>query len=179
MCTTLYQRTLGSRFAELHPTLRRFHGSTGGGRAAGWCRVRRLGGGIKNLVAALCGVPQPSRRVWLRLEVQTNDHGERWVRYFGTQQRTTEQYTDGELLIERYGPLRLALQLDVADGGMTFTTYDAWLGLLRLPRWLRPEVNASVTPDEEGWRFVVRGRLGILGPLFEYDGYVRPTCNQH
>jgi hypothetical protein len=167
---TLYGRVLGDRFADLHPTLRRFHSSVEGGEGHGRFRVTRSPRWSGKLVADLLRLPPAQDAVEVRLKVSPEGAGERWVRSFGNSPFVTYQTARGGLLLEQAGPVRFGFALEVVGGGMRFHTRRVWLLGLPLPCWCRPSVEAMVVPNEQGWAVSVRLALPLLGPLLCYEG---------
>ena len=171
---TLYQRVLGARFADLHPVLRRFHSSTGRITGIGLFRVIHHGGWFRKLLVRLMGLPAAGDAIEVTLEVTPTGAGERWVRSFAGRPLVTVQTAEGDLLMERGGPIRFGIVLGVAEGGMTFRSRSVWFLGVPLPRWLGPAIEAEVVPHGEGWNVVVRLRLPVVGQLLEYRGEVIP-----
>ena len=171
---TLYQRVLGERFADLHPALRRFHSSEADISGVGLFRVIHHPGWLRRMVAFVAGLPPAGDAVAVRLEVSPTGTGERWVRSFAGRPLVTFQTVEGGLLMERGGPICFGLVLEVVEGGMTFRTRRAWLLGIPLPKWIAPNVEAEVVPNEAGWRAEVRLRLPLLGRILDYEGEVVP-----
>src|SRR2546426_12757408 len=95
---TLYCRVLGDRFADLHPTLRRFHSSAEGGEGLGCFRVTRSRRWPGELLANLLRLPPAQDSVEVRVKVSPKGTGERWVRSFGGSPLVTFQTARGGLL---------------------------------------------------------------------------------
>jgi hypothetical protein len=171
---SLYRRVLGSRFDELHPNLRRFHGSSNGGAAIGRFRVRRHSSRLGGTLAALAGLPANSDDTEVRVVVSCVGAGELWVRSFAGVPLPTRQTLRSGLLIEQAGPTHFGFTLNVVNGGMVFVTRRVWMFGVSLPSAVAPVLGATVTPTERGWTVCVRMCLPLLGPFLEYEGEVIP-----
>ena len=171
---TLYQRVLGSRFADLHPVLQRFHSSRERMVGVGLFRVTHQLGWFRRLLVKCMGLPPAGEAVEVSVEVSPTEAGERWTRSFAGRPLVTFQTAKGDLLMESGGPIRFGIALAVADGGMTFRTRSAWFLGVPLPRWFGPSVDAEVVPKGEGWGVVVSLTLPLVGRLLEYRGEVIP-----
>jgi hypothetical protein len=136
--------------------------------------VIRYPGRLRTLLATALRLP-PARDVTeVRLEVAPVGAGEQWQRSFSGWSLVTRQTAQGALLVERAGPFRFGLAVDVVDGGMVFQTRHVWLLGFPLPRWIAPVVEATVVPNGEGWTVRVRLTLPGVGPLLQYRGEVVP-----
>jgi hypothetical protein len=174
----LYRRVLGDWFAELHPTLRRFHSSAEGGAGRGRFRVTRSARWPGRLLASLLRLLPAQESVEVRLKVSPRGAGERWERVFGDSSLVTFQSARVGLLIEEAGPLHFGFAVEVVQGGMRFRARRVWLFGLPLPGWCSPSVDAVVVPNERGWAVTVRLTLPLLGPLLGYEGEVVPQWTQ-
>jgi hypothetical protein len=169
---TIYQRALRERFDSLHPTLRRFLGAAGGGRASGRLQVTRFGGRLRNLAATLLGIP-PAGAYPMRLDVLPHGERQRWVRCFDCHVLKTRQSECRGLLVEASGPASLGFELTVQEGALLFRPRRAWVFGLRVPLWLAPHIEADNWPNEAGgWRVRVHFSVPLLGPVAEYAGDV-------
>jgi hypothetical protein len=172
--TTLYQRVLGDRFDALHPVLRRFHSSETPLTGRGLFRVVHHPGWLRKFLLVVLRFPAKGEAVEVLLEVTPSAAGERWVRLFAGRPLVTWQSAGGGLLMERAGPLRFGLAVEVVDGGLTFRTRRTWILGVPLPGWLAPRVEADVVPSGEGWNVAVRLTLPLVGRLLDYEGDVVP-----
>jgi hypothetical protein len=170
----LYQRVLGAKFAELHPTLRRFHSLPSGGTASGRFRVTHAPGRLRRLLLAVMRLPRAGDDVDVPLTVSLRGPGELWVRAFPGAPFVTIQTERRGLLMERSGPVVFGFILGVVDGSMTFTMTQFRVAGIPLPLWMGPSVNAVVVPNDTGWTVTVRMALPVFGHVLEYHGEVTP-----
>jgi hypothetical protein len=166
---SLYRRVLGERFDDLHPVLRRFHSSETAVSGLGRFRMVHHPGWFRKALLVALRFPHAGEAVELKLEVSPTEDGERWVRAFPGRPLVTVQTARGDLLIERGGPMRFGLAVEVVGGGMTFRTRRAWFLGVPLPRRLAPDVAV-----ERGWNVAVRLTMPLVGRLLDYEGEVVP-----
>ncbi len=102
------------------------------------------------------------------------NHGERWIRHFGSQCLMTRQYQRQGLLIETAGPLRLGFRLTADTTGMQFRFARCWLLGLLLPNALAPRVHAEARGGDACWRVKVQIEVPLLGLLTRYEGELVP-----
>jgi hypothetical protein len=169
----LYQRVLGPKFDELHPTLRRFH-SLPGGTASGRFRVTHAPGRLRRLLLRLMPLPRAGENLDVPLTVSLRGDGELWVRGFPGSPFVTIQTERGGLLMERSGLVVFGFKLGVVDGSMTFTMTKFRVAGIPLPLWLGPSVNAVEVANDNGWTVTVRMALPVFGHSLEYHGEVTP-----
>jgi hypothetical protein len=182
--TSLYARILGDDWLRVAEGVRAAHFAGRTIERRGTFQVRRGAGLLVRALAVLLRLPAAGEGIPIRLRIEGDGAGERWIRHFGDQRLTTRQRTVGELLGERFGPLEILFRLEVVDGALTYRTVGARLTLGRLaaalPRGLRPAVEARESVDEsaegaggEGSRathVVVEVRVPWLGRLIRYEG---------
>ena len=142
----LYPNLLPRDFEKLPGALRRFHSAPGGGTAAGTVDVWRT-----SVWAGLVGFPPNGIGMPLRLQVIADGDQENWTRTFGEHSLRTQQQTEGELLLEIIGPVRILFRVSADGGGMRFESKRARLWILPIP--LR--IAAQTWGTDSSWRFQV------------------------
>jgi Domain of unknown function (DUF4166) len=171
---SLYRRVLGASFDELPALLKRFHDDAEGGRASGTVRVDRGAGLVRNAVASLLAMPRAGTDVPVRLRVVVEGDREQWVRHFGEQRVSSRQWAQGELLLERRGPVSFSSALVVRGSRLLYDFRRAWFAGIPLPAALSPYVDGYVDAGENGWRVVVHIFAPFLGEIVHYEGWVEP-----
>lgn len=171
---SLYRRLLGPRFDALPARLRRFHEAEGGGRARGTFRVSRGSGWLRNAIATLMGMPRAGVEVPVRLRVVPEGDRERWIRDFDGHPIETVEWSRGEILMERSGPVCFSCALVLDGSRLRYEFRRAWFAGIPIPRRLSPDVESYVDAGEAGWHVVVRVRVPLLGELVGYEGWVEP-----
>jgi len=174
---SLYRRVMGEEFDRLPPILRQFHGSLTGGSVSGSVRVFRGGGVIGRRFGGLAGWPESGESVPIRLEVRVEGGKERWVRWFGDDDRTeTRQWDDDGLLVEEAFPFRFRFQLITDGTSLELRQHDVkLLALLPFPDFVSPQYHARMTAGDNGWDVRVSVRAPLIGRVLEYTGFVTPN----
>jgi hypothetical protein len=172
--TSLYRRLLGSRFEALPEVLRRFHDSSGGGRARGTLEVERGSGWLRNVVASIWGLPRQGMSVPVRLEVVVDGEKERWSRYFPDHCLRSIQWDRGGLLVEAFGAGSFSCDLVIDGPCLRYEFRRAWLAGVLLPGWMAPRVDGRVFAGLTGWRVTVHFFVPFLGEIVHYEGWVEP-----
>ena len=165
---SLYRRILGPKLDWLPDNLRRFHDRVCG-EAAGAVQVTRGQGCLCNWLADILGLPAPGRDVPVSVRFHKTAKGEHWCREFGSNRLVSEQWQDGELLIESVGPMRLGFRLVASEEGIEFQHVRSWLWRLPLGRLFR--VHAIALGEAEGWQIRVQVKT-CRGLLIHYEGKV-------
>lgn len=116
--------------------------------------------------------------------------GERWQRWFGTFEFTTNLYVHRSFqpevmddktregsnkvyLEEQFGKFRFAICLTVIADEVHWSVTDWWLAGVRLPRWLMPVSQTKEFVDEQGrYRFDIDLSLPVIGRLIAYKGWL-------
>ena len=86
----------------------------------------------------------------------------------------SEQWLEGRLLVEAFGPWRFGFLLSANGGGMRFHHVRSWLGPVSLPAGWPIRLRAWTRARGSGWRVCVRIDLPLLGLLLRYSGMVVP-----
>ncbi|CAL4859860.1 DUF4166 domain-containing protein [Microbacterium sp. MM2322] len=188
---SVYQRALGSTFAELSPALQRYFGEIPAGHVG-------VGEGVYDIVGSRYRRRAASLLRWsARHEVLFPEigrdipfvienrpltgrlAGSRWFGFPGRVRVMRDtMHTAGDEIVERLGRrggLEVRLTPRVEDGGMVLRSRGlAWRvrGIrVPLPRVAAVEVRESEDPAEAGRQRVdVRLRMLLLGEVFRYSG---------
>lgn len=170
--TSLYARVMGARFHRLPPVVREMHELCGSG-AEGQASVMRG----RNLAARLIAATMrfPPEGMW-PLHVAFAELGgrERWTRDFGGHRFSSELSQDGELLVERFGPIRFFFTLIVVVGGVDMVLRRWTLFGLPMPLGLAPRISARERDEGGRFRFDVEAGLPWIGRVIRYSGWLRP-----
>ena len=176
----LYRRLLGAAFATLPERVRAVHDGVGARRWAGVAAVRRGRGFLAKAIALLFGFPRASEHVPVSVTFSPRDEGEQWTRDFGgkvfssiqTAGMGREQY----LLVERFGPLSVAMALVLEGDRLFLIPRRMRLGFLPLPRCLLPNGTAFETQDADRFRFDVEIAAPFVGLVVAYRGTLEPVA---
>ena len=170
---TLYQRVLGENFAQLPPVLRAFHALPQGGQARGFVKVQHGCGWLRRVLARLLRLPPQGERVEVRLQVQTKNEGEIWLRHFDGVPVQTLQWQRDNYLIEKAGPLCFAFYVSANENELRFNFSHNEIGGFRLPFPVL-RVDAVARGKENFWHIQVKIRAPLFGLLAEYRGEITP-----
>lgn len=172
--STLYQRVLGSRFADLHPILQTFHSQTESAVADCRLEVIHPPGLLKTIFRKLAGMPAAGLHEKTLLEVKAHGSHEVWLRTIGGKRLVTRQWQRGDLLLEGVGPAVFGIELVSDSGGLRFETRRVWLLGIPIARLVAPKVSAWVRPKENRWNVKVSLDAPLLGTVLIYQGEVTP-----
>ena len=157
----LYPRLLERDFDRLPRVLRDFHSLAGRNRATGRVAVRH-----ECFLAAMLGFPPAGDNISLELEVLAGEYRETWIRNFGGKLVRTEQWQDGNLLVESMGLVRIEFRILADEAGMQFFSEHVRLWIIPIPL----HVSARVRGGESSWDFEVNvNRIG------SYHGEMVPS----
>jgi hypothetical protein len=166
----LYPDLLGKSYEDLPPKLREFHAA--GTHAKGRLTVRRAEG--KSWLAALMRLPPESAASEVRLQISRTEGQEQWVRTFRNPASRphvliTMQRAEGELLVERIGPVEVLMRVVANERGLSFSTVSARLFGKRVPSAVAPGIDARVEETADGWSVWVRISVGG-SEVITYEG---------
>jgi hypothetical protein len=180
---TAVSRWFGPRFAELHPLLQQLH--LNGGVLRGWVTVQTgtgLGGWIGRRLARKFSVLPTDRPHVLTVNISHGADGLHWQRGFDHQVAVTSLFApvgtlpDGYWL-EHIKAVRLALTVDIIDGGWHWRCLKTWVYGIPIPRWLAPRTTAFKRIEQGRYRFYVGFALPGLGTVFSYSGLLEAAID--
>lgn len=79
---------------------------------------------------------------------------------------------EGGLLVERFGPVSIAMQLVGTSQGLDMRPVGGWFAGIPLPRFLLPSVVARETSAAGRHVFEVDIGLPVIGRLVAYHGFL-------
>ncbi len=169
---SVYRRLLGPALDALPPTLRDFHDVETEWRGHARFRITRGRGRLRNLVAALGGLPPAGEDVVVRLRVVAEGARERWLRDFGGHKLESVQWPQDGLLMESLGAFRLGFRLTVKPPALRLEPVRAWVLGVPWPLALAPTGDGEEVGRPDGCAIVARGYAPLLGQLVRYEGLV-------
>ena len=175
----IYRQLLGSVFNDLPQPLQDIHAAEEKQTWEGTASVRRGRGLFARVLASLYGFPQPASQVPVRVSRVTYHRGERWTRSFGGKRfssiQTLGRGREDALLIERFGPISIALAL-VKEGDRLFFVPRRWrIFGLPLPAFLMPSGSSFETEKDGQFCFDVEISAPLIGLIVAYRGLLKPT----
>jgi hypothetical protein len=174
-----YPRLLGSAFDALPSPVRSLHGSEAPRRWSGEAEVRRGGGWLARVAAAIIGFPKAAAAVPVTVTFTPEAGGERWTRDFGGQRFSSLQHAgtgrNTHLLVERFGPAAFAMAL-VVEGDRLMLVPRRWSLLgVPMPHFLMPGGTSYESGADGKFRFNVEIRLPVAELVVAYRGVLEPA----
>jgi hypothetical protein len=175
----LYRKVLGPAFEALPQPLKALHGRTEARRWDGRAEVRRGGGAVARIVCRLVGFPQAGADVPLAVTLEPERDGERWTRVFAGRTFTSLQRVGSgrneHLLLERFGPIEIALALVIEDSRL-FLVPRRWTVLgIPLPGALLPGGTSFESAKDGRFAFDVEIGAPLVGLIVGYRGTLEPA----
>ncbi len=114
----------------------------------------------------------PSAMTDAPIEVRIGGVGqaEKWTRLFGNGDRMTSTLQrDGDLLVEKLGPVALSFRLSACGGAMKWALERITAFGIALPvGWFR--ISATIDARDGRYHFVVDSALRRVGRIVHYEG---------
>lgn len=171
---SLYPQLLGSAFATLPAQVQALHSARAARRWSGVAEVRRGRGLLARIVGGLFGFPPRGSAVPVSVAFTPERGGERWTRdfagrRFSSWQRRGQGRNDA-LLVERFGPIDVALALVVEEDRLQLVA-RRWSCLgIPLPAALLPGGRTFETEREGRFVFDVEIAAPLVGLIVGYRG---------
>ena len=172
----LYAQIMGDRFAQLPPAVRAVHSAPHARQVSGTATVGSGATPIARLIARLAGFPPPGEDVPLRVEFSPANGGETWRRDFAGDRFVSWIGREGELLVERIGPLSFAFELESQPAGLAMRLRGWRLGPIALPLGFAPHVEAREWEDGGRFHFDVSISPRWIGRMIHYHGWLEVGC---
>lgn len=162
----LYRHVLGDAFGDLPDQIRALHDDTKPRCWSGTASVKRGQSFLSNLVARLFGFPKAADEVAVTVRLEPFEGGEH---SFSSVQSLGKGRNE-HLLVERFGPISVALALVVEDEKL-FLAPRSWSAFgIPLPRWLLPNGTSFEEEQEGHFHFNVEIAAPIIGRIVAYEG---------
>jgi len=175
----LFERVLGTAFAQLPPVLRALHSVPRRQRWGGQARVRRGRHWLVAPCAWLARLPPDAEAVPVTVEFAVDGAGERWDRRFGDARMASRLWVRQGRLCERLGAVHFRFALEAVDGEIHWRAERGWaFGIVPLPaRWFA-WVRCRERADGDRYAFLVDVAMPLIGPLIRYEGWLLPIENR-
>lgn len=166
----VYQQVLGSAWDLLPGPVRAMHDRTVDGVVQGTADVERGSGLLARAVCRVIGFPKAGRDVPVKVTFSVDDGVETWTRDFAGVHFVSRLRRCGELLEERFGPLRFRFRLDGDTDGISMIPAGWSLGVVPLPRTLMPSGIATENGTDGRFGFDVPIQMPVVGTVVRYHG---------
>lgn len=175
----LYARALGASYLRLPKTLQDLHRIKETSTFKGQAKVTRGKSPIAWLTGLVFRFPKTTKRTPIKVVLSENDGIETWERFFGERRMVSLQEMGtgrwSGLIVERFGPVAIAMAACVKDDRMHIITKGWTLFGIPLPRWLAPGGEIFEEEVDGKFRFHVDICAPLFGRLVKYEGWLRPT----
>ena len=173
-----FWHVIETRRLEVPEAVLALHAGSGVKRYAGKCDITRGRGLLARLAMWCAGFPPAGLHVPTVVTITTDESGSTWQRDFGghvTVSRLSCKSSKDQVF-ERFGPLRLTLDLDAAAGRLLIAITALHLFGVPLPKMLVPISETTEHTEPDGaFRFDVSARAPGIGFLIRYTGVLRPA----
>ena len=166
----LYRDVLGNAWDLLPEPVRAMHDRIADGTATGTADVERGRGVLAALTCRLIGFPKTGRNVPVKVSFSIEDDIETWTRDFAGTRFVSRLRRVGDLLEERFGPLRFRFRLEGNGEGISMIPAGWWLWRMPLPSAMMPNGVATETCSDGRFRFEVPISMPIVGSVVRYVG---------
>ncbi len=173
----IYRQLLGSVFDDLPRRVREIHAADTEQTWEGAASVRRGRGLIARALATLFRFPPAADKVPVRVSRSEANGVECWARSFAGKQFSSSQSLgrsrEDRLLIERFGPISVALAL-VKEADRLYFIPRRWRILgLPLPSFLLPSGRSFETEKDGQFCFDVEISAPLIGLIVAYRGLLK------
>lgn len=176
-CPSVFQSTLGQRWAELPQSVRSLHKVQDVVSFSGQAKVIRGRGLGARLIAGIFGFPQAAENIAVTVTKTRIDDIEIWQRDFGGKRFRSHlsQTSKPQRIVERFGIFRFELELPIERSEMKFEVRRGWCLGVPIPRVLLPISEAREFERDQRFHFDVALIAPLsLGLIVQYQGYLFP-----
>lgn len=175
----LYQRILGSAYAELPDQIQALHGQSNERQWQGQAQVQRGNGLLAKIICQIIGFPTSTAKIPVTVDLSPENGGERWVRNFGGRKFYSVQRAgskrNAHLVLERFGVIEVALALVVEDNRLYLIPRQWTLFGLPLPKFLMPAGKSFESEVAGRFHFDVTISVPFIGLIVAYKGELTPA----
>ena len=174
--TTVFSDALGAAWADILPSVRHFHTSPSDQTRTGTIMVQVAARPGLAFALRLVGMPYESGTFPLVIQVRRTEQRERWIRFINGKVYTTTLYNGGRnCIVERLGPLAVALNTDEKGNGIVQTEATIHVFGIPVPKALCPRILTTQYEMNGRYQFFVSLNAPFkLGPILHYSGWLDP-----
>lgn len=176
----VYRQVMANAYDAMPPGWRAMHDLRQGQlTVAGRASVERGRSPLAWLVGAMMGFPKAGDDVPVSVTFSRQGHDEVWRRTFAGRSFSSRQAVGKgrarHLVVERFGPLAIAMAPVVRDDRMSLVIRRFTLFGLALPLWLGPTTAAHEAIVDGRFRFDVEIGHPLTGMIVRYRGWLAPA----
>lgn len=176
----VYRQVMANAYDAMPPAWRAIHDLREGElTVAGRASVTRGRGLLARLAGAIIGFPKAGRDVPVSVAFSRKGHTEIWRRTFAgktfSSRQEPGQGRSRHLVVERFGPLAIAMAPVVREGRMSLVIRRFSLFGVPLPLWLGPKTAAQEEVVDGRFRFDVEIGHRWTGLIVRYQGWLAPV----
>lgn len=176
----VYRQVMAGAYDAMPPAWRAIHELREGSlTVAGRASVARGGGLLARLAGAIIGFPKAGEDVPVSVTFARRGSEELWTRTFAGKRFSSRQEPgrgrERHLVVERFGPLAIAMAPVVRDGRMSLVIRRFTVCGLSLPLWLGPTTAAHEEVVDGRFRFDVEIGHPLTGMIVRYRGWLKPA----
>ncbi|MGJ8584304.1 MAG: SDR family oxidoreductase [Marinosulfonomonas sp.] len=175
----LYRQVLDDAFQTLPAPIQAIHDDTETRVWSGTANIRQGTNVFAKMLCAIFGFPPTSPRTPVEVQFECKNGTETWKRRFGKHGFTSHQKRgtgrNTHLIVERFGPISIALALVVRDEKL-YLISRRWTFLgLPLPALFLPGGEIYEAVQDGTFQFNVEIRVPLIGLLVAYTGTLSPV----
>lgn len=173
----VYRQVMAGAYDAMPPQWRAVHDLREGElRVAGRASVTRGRGLLARLAGAIIGFPKSGEDVPVAVTFSRRNGDELWTRTFAGKRFSSRQAPgrgrERHLIVERFGPLAIAMAPVVRDDRMSLIIRRFSLFGVPLPLWLGPTTAAHEAVVDGRFRFDVQIGHPLTGMIVRYRGWL-------
>ncbi len=175
----VYRQVMAGAFDAMPDAWRAVHDLRAGALTVeGRAWVKRGRGLLARLAGAVVGFPRAGDEVPVRVRFERRGNAELWTRTFGgkafSSLQEPGQGRSVRLVVERFGPLAVAMAPTTNDGRMSLVIRRFNLFGVPLPLWLSPTTAAHEEIVDGRFQFNVEIGHPLTGMIVRYRGWLAP-----
>jgi hypothetical protein len=175
---SIFPSLLEDSYAQLPPQVCEFHAQETSFEWAGRAQVTRGTGILSRAIATVFRFPNAGADIPVSVQVDVTQQGEKWTRNFAGRKFISHLSRgvgrDDYLMLERFGPVTVALAMEVRDDRLYFIPRHWRIFGIPLPKFLLPAGDSFETQEKGRFHFDVKLALPIVGLIAAYRGWLAP-----
>ncbi len=176
----VYRQVMAGAYDAMPEAWRALHDlRSGSANFEGRASVKRGKGLLARIVGGVIGFPEPGEDVPVSVRFERQGAAELWTRTFaGKAFSSLQEPGQGRsvrLVVERFGPLAIAMAPVVHDGRMSLVIRRFSAFGIPLPLWLSPTTAAHEDVLDGRFRFDVVIGHPLTGMIVMYRGWLEPS----